>query len=36
MAWLKPMAGELVKAPAVETKQYPSLADAPGTYVHEA
>ncbi len=35
MAWLKPQCGELVDAPPVETKAYPALADAPGTYVLE-
>jgi polyhydroxyalkanoate synthase len=35
MAWLKPMAGEPGKPPAVETAQYPALANAPGTYVLE-
>jgi polyhydroxyalkanoate synthase len=35
MAWLKPQAGELVDAYPAATKQYPKLADAPGTYVLE-
>jgi polyhydroxyalkanoate synthase subunit PhaC len=35
LAWLKPMSGELRKAPAVSTDKYPALADAPGTYVLE-
>ncbi|RTL43605.1 MAG: alpha/beta fold hydrolase [Rhodocyclaceae bacterium] len=35
MAWLKPQCGELVDARPVETKAYPALADAPGTYVLE-
>jgi polyhydroxyalkanoate synthase len=35
MAWLKPQSGKLVKAPAVDTPEYPALADAPGTYVLE-
>jgi polyhydroxyalkanoate synthase len=35
MAWLKPMSGKLVKARPVDSKEYPALADAPGTYVLE-
>ena len=35
MAWLKPLSGKQGKPPAVETAQYPALADAPGTYVLE-
>jgi polyhydroxyalkanoate synthase len=35
MAWLKPMSGKLGSPPAVESKSYPALADAPGTYVLE-
>jgi len=35
MVWLKPRSGPLGKVPAVETKAYPALADAPGTYVLE-
>ena len=35
MAWMKPQSGKLGKPPAVETAQYPALADAPGTYVLE-
>ena len=35
MAWMKPLSGELVKSGPVATKQYPALADAPGTYVME-
>ena len=36
MAWLKPRAGKLVVARPVATDHYPSLADAPGTYVLES
>lgn len=36
MLWLKPLAGEPARPPAVETKKYPALADAPGTYVLES
>ncbi len=36
MAWLKPRAGELVDARSAATKAFPSLAAAPGTYVHES
>ena len=35
MAWLKPQSGEQGKPPAVASKTYPALADAPGTYVLE-
>ena len=35
MQWLKPRSGELAKAPAVSSRQYPALADAPGSYVLE-
>jgi polyhydroxyalkanoate synthase len=35
MAWIKPQSGKEGKPPAVETKEYPALADAPGTYVLE-
>ncbi|NJD36437.1 MAG: alpha/beta fold hydrolase [Betaproteobacteria bacterium] len=35
MAWLKPQSGNLVPAPSVETKSFPALGDAPGTYVLE-
>ena len=35
MEWLKPRAGELVDARPVENEQFPALAPAPGTYVHE-
>jgi polyhydroxyalkanoate synthase len=36
MAWLKPQSGKLVAAPAVATRKYPALADAPGAYVLES
>ena len=36
MGWLKPQSGTLVAAPAVEIRQHPALADAPGTYVLES
>lgn len=36
MGWLKPQLGEPVPAPAVSSKQFPRLADAPGTYVLES
>ena len=35
MAWLKPRAGELVDARPADSEQFPALAPAPGTYVHE-
>ncbi|WP_230371007.1 hypothetical protein [Paludibacterium denitrificans] len=35
MQWIKPRSGELKKAPAVESKAYPALMDAPGSYVTE-
>jgi len=35
MAWLKPQSGPLGKPPAVATKAYPVIADAPGAYVLE-
>ena len=35
MSWLKPRCGELVEAKGAETKAFPSLAEAPGTYVRE-
>ncbi|MFN3986412.1 MAG: PHA/PHB synthase family protein [Rhodocyclaceae bacterium] len=35
MAWLKPRCGELRAAPPTSRKQFPRLADAPGTYVLE-
>ncbi len=35
MAWMKPMSGKQGKPPAVETGDYPALADAPGIYVLE-
>jgi polyhydroxyalkanoate synthase len=35
MAWLKPRSGDMVPARPVETKGFPSLAAAPGTYVRE-
>ncbi|MDO8789551.1 MAG: alpha/beta fold hydrolase [Sulfuritalea sp.] len=35
MAWLKPQSGKLVAAPAVSTRKFAALADAPGTYVLE-
>ena len=35
MAWMKPQSGKQGKPPAVETAQYPAVADAPGTYVLE-
>lgn len=36
MAWLKPMSGKAGAPPKLDTKQYPALADAPGTYVLES
>jgi len=36
MDWLKPQSGKLAPAGPVVTKDYPALADAPGTYVLEA
>ncbi|WP_303784582.1 alpha/beta hydrolase [Azovibrio restrictus] len=33
--WLQERGGELIDAPPVETRKYPALADAPGTYVLE-
>ncbi|CAG0985388.1 polyhydroxyalkanoate synthase [Rhodocyclaceae bacterium] len=36
MAWLKPMSGKAGTPPKLDTKQYPALADAPGTYVLES
>jgi polyhydroxyalkanoate synthase subunit PhaC len=36
MAWLKPQSGALGKPPALSSKAYPALADAPGTYVLES
>lgn len=35
LAWLKPMSGKLVAAPAVCNEAYPELGDAPGKYVLE-
>ncbi|OHC61494.1 MAG: alpha/beta hydrolase [Rhodocyclales bacterium GWA2_65_19] len=35
LAWLKPQSGKLVAAPAVSTRKFAALADAPGTYVLE-
>jgi polyhydroxyalkanoate synthase len=35
MRWLTPRLGELRTAPPVATVQFPVLAEAPGTYVHE-
>lgn len=35
MNWLKPKSGDLGESPVVETKAYPALADAPGSYVLE-
>ena len=35
MAWLKPRCGPLVEARPMSSPAYPSLADAPGEYVHE-
>ena len=35
MNWLKPQAGELVKAGPTTTRKYPALGDAPGSYVLE-
>ncbi len=35
LAWLKPQSGPLGKPPAVASKDYPPLADAPGAYVLE-
>jgi polyhydroxyalkanoate synthase len=35
MEWFKPHAGELIEARPAATEQYPSLAQAPGTYVLE-
>ncbi len=36
MEWLKPQAGKLVKAGPTATAEYPSLGDAPGSYVLES
>ncbi|HTY99194.1 MAG TPA: alpha/beta fold hydrolase, partial [Rhodocyclaceae bacterium] len=36
LAWLKPRSGEAGKPPSVDSKKFPALADAPGTYVLEA
>ncbi|MDK9724696.1 MAG: alpha/beta fold hydrolase [Sterolibacteriaceae bacterium MAG5] len=36
MTWLKPMSGKAGAPPKLDTKQYPALADAPGTYVLES
>ncbi|MBL8478185.1 MAG: alpha/beta fold hydrolase [Sterolibacteriaceae bacterium] len=35
MEWIKPQSGAMVPAPAVSDRNYPALADAPGTYVLE-
>ncbi|GAB2180565.1 class I poly(R)-hydroxyalkanoic acid synthase [Denitratisoma sp. agr-D3] len=35
VAWLRPRSGALESPPAVDSKRYPALADAPGTYVVE-
>lgn len=36
MAWLQPQSGKMAKAGAVDSKEYPALADAPGIYVMES
>ncbi len=36
MAWLKPQSGPLGKPPALASKAFPELGDAPGTYVLES
>ncbi len=36
MVWLKPQSGRLIKPVSVDSKEYPALADAPGTYVLES
>jgi polyhydroxyalkanoate synthase len=35
VAWLKPRSGELLPARPIDTPQYPTLGDAPGSYVLE-
>lgn len=35
MKWLRPQCGELVEARPAATDAYPSLGDAPGSYVLE-
>ena len=35
MAWLQPQSGRMVKPGAVDSKEYPALGDAPGSYVLE-
>ncbi|HTY98789.1 MAG TPA: alpha/beta hydrolase, partial [Rhodocyclaceae bacterium] len=35
LAWLRPQSGAAGKAPPVDSKKFPALADAPGTYVLE-
>lgn len=36
VTWLRPNSGKLVKPSAVESERFPSLCDAPGTYVLES
>jgi polyhydroxyalkanoate synthase subunit PhaC len=35
VAWLRPLSGKTAKPPAMDSSTYPSIADAPGTYVLE-